>query len=167
MTDPFEALRTSADWPTLGRKALEDFLHDRGNPSDAGPAGGCFRCPTALLADSARALHAAGARLLTLAATLEADGEATLTYTFSIGTNRVLALEATSAEKTVDSLFSMFSTADFLEREVNHIFGLKFVGHPNLATLPAPPASPRNDPEETKPLTPRTEAGRQSREAPS
>lgn len=160
-------MRTSPDWPTLGRKTLEECLQGRRPPGDSTAEGECYHCPTSLLAEAARTLHSKGSRLVSLAATLEADGEATMTYTFCVGDNKVLALEASSVDKTVDSLFSLFSTADFLEREVSHLFGIKFVGHPNLATPPNPPTPSRDEPEGPRPSPPRPGSGRRNREAPS
>ncbi len=33
---------------------------------------------------------------------------------------------------SIGSLYTLFVNADFIEREINNIFKIKFLGHPNL-----------------------------------
>lgn len=78
-------------------------------------------------------LRDAGARLLTLSALCASDDELLLTYTFEVEGRGSVTLRTTTERRSAESLFSVFPAADFLEREVSSLFGVKFVGHPNLA----------------------------------
>lgn len=91
-----------------------------------------WRCPAAGFALCTRLLQEGGARLLTLSATRESDDELQLTYTFELGRGSYLVMRTPTLERSLESLFSTFPAADFLEREVNQLFGVKFLGHPNL-----------------------------------
>lgn len=127
----------SKDWPLLTMKALEEAVHH------PGATGGDvtrreYNCPRAHFMQASRLLHDGGARLLTLSAIGRGGDELELTYTFQLDASSSVVLQTTTEERTVDSLFSSFPAADFLEREVNTLFVVKFLGHPNLQqpTLP-------------------------------
>jgi len=47
----------------------------------------------------------------------------------------VLKTRCTREEPDVDSLYSLFRGADFQEREIFDLVGIRFVGHPNLKRL--------------------------------
>lgn len=91
-----------------------------------------WRCPSSGFSVCTRFLQEGGARLLTLSATCDLENELVLTYTFELGRGSYLVMSTHTRERSLESLFSTFPAADFLEREVNQLFGVKFVGHPNL-----------------------------------
>jgi len=118
-------------WPPLTLKIVEDAL--RGASSRSAEAGGeTWRCPENLFGSCSRLIQEGGGRLLTLSASSDEAEELLLTYTFELGAARTFTVSVSPRDGTVDSLFSRFVTADFLEREVNQLFGVKFLGHPNL-----------------------------------
>ncbi len=123
----------AADWPALTWKALETAVRSAARVGEAGDATLRGRCTHNLFLASARYLHDNGARLLTLAATVDDDGELILTYAFEVGASGKVLIRAQTENHGIDSLFSLFACADFLEREVNNLFGIKFLGHPNLS----------------------------------
>lgn len=105
----------------------------RGVSSHGGESGGGrWRCPASKLLEAARLLQEGGARLLTMSTLPHTDGERVLTYTFELVRGGDLVVRVFTEAQSVSSLFSCFPAADFLEREVNHLFGVKFLGHPNL-----------------------------------
>lgn len=91
-----------------------------------------WRCPAGGFSVCTRLLQEGGARLLTLSATRDVEEELVLTYTFELGRGSYLVMTTPTHERSLESLFSTFPAADFLEREVNQLFGVKFLGHPNL-----------------------------------
>jgi Ni,Fe-hydrogenase III component G len=92
-----------------------------------------------LLADAFRQavtdLKAKGARLVTLSSTPEASGETTLNYFFDVD-GQLTPLSTRTQQRCIESLYSVFAGADVVEREVNSLFGVKFLGNPNLPNLP-------------------------------
>lgn len=57
---------------------------------------------------------------------------------FSIGTNERVRLKVQTSE-TVDSVTSVWPAANWLEREVFDLFGVRFANHPDLRRLLLPP----------------------------
>jgi len=49
-----------------------------------------------------------------------------------------LKAELTDSEPKIDSVVSIWSSADWLEREVYDMFGIKFIGHPDLRRILMP-----------------------------
>ena len=58
-------------------------------------------------------------------------------HLYSVAHNRRLRLKVplTEAEPVVDSVISVWRSADWFEREVWDMFGVRFTGHPNLKRL--------------------------------
>jgi NADH:ubiquinone oxidoreductase subunit C len=110
-------------------KSLEDLLR-RERTSQGERIS--WDCPRVQFGPAARSLQEAGARLLTLSAMRLPTDELNLTYTFEIGASNTVTLRTPTEERAIESLFSSFPAADFLEREVSNLFGVKFLGHPNL-----------------------------------
>jgi NADH:ubiquinone oxidoreductase subunit C len=82
-------------------------------------------------------LRSLGGRLSTITGVLYADSRFTLLYHFVLGSfaiNLRLEIEGNSAR----SLTSWFSYANWIEREIHDLYGLVFVGHPNLDRLLRP-----------------------------
>lgn len=113
-------------------KTLEEAVR-RANDNNSEVLRCEYNCARVHFAQASRFLQNEGARLLTLSAIGFEAGEVMLTYTFEIETTGSIILRTPTQDRTADSLFSSFPAADFLEREVNNLFGVKFLGHPNLA----------------------------------
>ena len=63
------------------------------------------------------------------------DEEFCLTYFFQQADKKIV-LKVKTRDASIPSLYTFYGRADFLEREVNNLFGIKFVGHPNLERIP-------------------------------
>lgn len=72
-----------------------------------------------------------GAQFLTLSASRPEDDQFVLDYYFR-HEGRIVVLRVKLSDKVIPSLYSSFGMSDFVEREVNNLFGIKFIGHPNL-----------------------------------
>jgi Respiratory-chain NADH dehydrogenase, 30 Kd subunit len=117
--------------PLLSLKTVEDAL--RGASGRSAEAGGeVWRCPDELFGACARLIQEGEGRLLSLSAICDEGGELLLTYTFETCAASMFTICVATQQGSIESLFSRFVVADFLEREVNLLFGVKFVGHPNL-----------------------------------
>lgn len=77
-------------------------------------------------------LREAGARFLTLEVVSGDGSEAEIICHFAVA-DEVQTLSTRTVDRTVPSLFSYYGSADFPEREAARSFGVKFLGHPNLA----------------------------------
>ena len=121
----------SADLPVLTVDVVKDALRRAAVGADD-PVRATWHCPELDFLPCVRLLQEGGARLLTLAAMREEGDDLVLTYTFELGRGSYLVIGTPTRDRTVGSLFSFFASADFLEREVNLLFGVKFLGHPNL-----------------------------------
>lgn len=69
--------------------------------------------------------------LVTISASLSVDNEVVLKYYFA-KKNKLIILCVSLRKNQIASLFTYFSNSDFIEREISHTFGVKFVGNPNL-----------------------------------
>lgn len=90
-----------------------------------------------------RAMHfkEEGGRLLSISASPAEEGETQLNYFFDLE-DKLQVLAALTRDGDMDSLYSLFPSADFMEREIYELYGVKFMGHPNLikaATTRKPP----------------------------
>jgi len=100
----------------------------------------------------ARAMTALDCRLATMTGLARDDGETTIIYHYL---RRGLAVNFKTATRggAIASLAPAVRPASWIEREIHDFFGVKFVGHPNLAPLLLPPGlkegffrSPEPDP---------------------
>jgi NADH:ubiquinone oxidoreductase subunit C len=80
------------------------------------------------------------AEFMTLA-TRRSGGELILWYYFRTK-GKVKIIQVQSVDNSVPSLYSSFRKADFIEREINNTFGVKFLGHPNLGRIPGKEDTP-------------------------
>lgn len=88
-------------------------------------------CPYEKFRHTILRLKEAGARLTTISAYPESNEETGLNYFFELE-NSTYIIRAKTQDKSIDSLFALFANADFIERETNKIFGVKFLGHPHM-----------------------------------
>jgi NADH:ubiquinone oxidoreductase subunit C len=86
--------------------------------------------PLQFLAIASR-LKESQARLITIYATPEPAREVKLHYYFEMEGLSCILKTATD-KLSIGSLYTLFVNADFIEREINNIFKIKFLGHPNL-----------------------------------
>lgn len=151
--EPHDASRNGADagvtepaphpadaWAALDWRSLETTVQAAVRGAEGDPAITCAgTCDRAVFVAAARFLHQHSGRLLTLSARRDGEQDIALTYTFEVGHNGSVTLRVVTADSHLDSLFSLYSCADFLEREVNTLFGVKFLGHPNLSHVEGAP----------------------------
>jgi NADH:ubiquinone oxidoreductase subunit C len=81
-----------------------------------------------------------GAEFISLSTVRNDNGILSLIYYFKTG-EKIIVLKAKTKENSIPSLYSSFVKADFVEREINNTFGIKFLGHPNLERIPGGEAS--------------------------
>lgn len=74
------------------------------------------------------------AKFITLSSLIGGDGEHILIYYFKVA-GKTITVHLRPKKKSVPSLYSTFVKADFIEREINNTFGIKFLGHPNLERI--------------------------------
>ena len=68
---------------------------------------------------------------ITISASRQNDDSVLLVYFFREN-KRLISLKVVIKDGSIQSLYSTFGMADFIEREINSLFGIKFIGHPNL-----------------------------------
>ena len=106
---------------------------DRSRRSSASRKRRCvwWECKLSQFGPIVTRLKEAGARLITLSVYPGQDGEMGLSYFFELDGSFCI-VKTQSSQMTVPSLYTLFVSADYLEREANALFDLKFTGHPNL-----------------------------------
>lgn len=72
-----------------------------------------------------------GAEFVTLSSTRMDDGVFLLSYFFN-HQGRMIKIRVNTLDNVIPSLYTHFGKSDFIEREINSLFGVKFLGHPNL-----------------------------------
>ncbi|MCE1246260.1 MAG: NADH-quinone oxidoreductase subunit C [Firmicutes bacterium] len=77
-----------------------------------------------------------GTEFVTISAEKREDESIFLIYFFREN-KRLISVRLLVTDRTVPSLYSTFGMADFIEREINSLFGIKFIGHPNLERKPS------------------------------
>jgi len=85
----------------------------------------------------ARTMTRLGFRLSTMTGLAEADGETTIVYHFVISGHPV-HIKTFTHGATLASITPILRAASWIEREIHDFFGVRFVGHPNLAPLLRP-----------------------------
>lgn len=90
-----------------------------------------IKCSYDELINLATGLKEAGASLVSISANITKSKEIRINYFFEQD-SKLKIIKTITKDKTAYSLLSYFSNADFVEREINKRFGVKFLGHPNL-----------------------------------
>jgi NADH:ubiquinone oxidoreductase subunit C len=75
-----------------------------------------------------------GAEFVSLSTVRNDKGNLSLIYYFQVK-EKIIVLKAKIKDNSIPSLYSSFVKADFVEREINNTFGIKFLGHPNLERI--------------------------------
>jgi NADH:ubiquinone oxidoreductase subunit C len=82
-----------------------------------------------------------GARLTTLTGVALDGGETGVLYHYCLGPLRI-NLKAETRDRAIPSITPVARAADWSEREIGDLYGVRFEGHPNLTRLIRPPALP-------------------------
>jgi len=72
-----------------------------------------------------------GGRFITISACLQEDKEVNLQYFFEFIGNYVI-VETSTKDLSINSIFNFFNDSDIIERQINSLFNVKFIGNPNL-----------------------------------
>jgi len=56
-------------------------------------------------------------------------------YSYRLGHKIVLKVRVTKEDNEIPSAYPLWKTADWQEREIFEMYGIKFIGHPNLKNL--------------------------------
>ncbi len=89
----------------------------------------------------AQVMNELGFRLSTLSGVGFENGELSVVYHFTHGAEAINFKTRTHA-CALPSITPLIRAADWIEREIHDLFGVKFEGHPNLARLIRPPQLP-------------------------
>jgi len=89
----------------------------------------------------AETMHRLGARLSTMTGVALGNGETAIIYHYCLGCLTV-NLKAETHEREIPSIAPTTQAADWSEREISDLYGVRFAGHPNLTRLIRPPSLP-------------------------
>ncbi|MBI2251570.1 MAG: NADH-quinone oxidoreductase subunit C [Armatimonadetes bacterium] len=90
-----------------------------------------LKCLNANFLETISRIKVLGASLMSISVHPREE-EMGLTYFFDLG-GVIYEVSTATNQKTIHSLYSLFNNADFIERECNLLFNIKFLGHPNLS----------------------------------
>jgi NADH:ubiquinone oxidoreductase subunit C len=90
----------------------------------------------------AEAMHQLGARLATMTGSALPSDETTVIYHYILG-SATINIRTESRDRSLPSIAPVTRAADWIEREIHDLFGVDFVGHPNLTRLIRPPQVPQ------------------------
>jgi len=74
------------------------------------------------------------AEFLTMSIHRKSEDELSLFYYFR-HERRILVINVRTKDKLIPSLYSHYAKSDLIEREIYKLFGIKFLGHPNLEKI--------------------------------
>ncbi len=128
------------DWAETSCGDVDAFIRLSRDSHEETALGGAGRvrtgtCDVLDLRPIAYLLREGGARLQTVSAIRHGE-ELELTYSFGLVGGNTLMLRTLTQGHVVPSLSADFVAADFLEREVNALFDVTFVGHEQLLCVP-------------------------------
>ena len=106
------------------------------------PDGWWMRAPLLDIAAMAETMHQLGARLGTMTGSALQSDETAVIYHYILGTAAV-NIRTESRDRSLPSITAVTQAADWIEREIHDLFGVDFVGHPNLTRLIRPPQVPQ------------------------
>jgi len=101
-----------------------------------------MRAPLLDIAAMADTMHQFGARLGTMTGCALQSHETAVIYHYILGSAAV-NIRTESRDRSLPSIAAVTRAADWIEREIHDLFGVDFVGHPNLARLIRPPQVPQ------------------------
>lgn len=88
-------------------------------------------CSVKKFESTIRKIKKDGGKLVTISASSDKSREVSLQYFFDFMKNFILVKTKTQ-DLAIGSLYVYFPNSDFIEREINLSFGVKFLGNPNL-----------------------------------
>lgn len=83
-----------------------------------------------------------GARLGTMTALALEAGETAVIYHYVLGSAAV-NIRTETRDRSLPSITRITLAADWIEREIHDLFGVEFLGHPNLVRLIRPAQAPQ------------------------
>ena len=89
----------------------------------------------------AETMHRLGARLSTMTGVALGNGETGIIYHYCLNCLMV-NLKAETRDRAIPSIAPITQAADWSEREISDLYGVRFAGHPNLTRLIRPPSLP-------------------------
>jgi hypothetical protein len=89
----------------------------------------------------AELMHRLGARLTTLTGVALESGETGILYHYCLGPLRI-NLKTETRDRAIPSITPVTRAADWSERELGDLYGVRFDGHPNFTRLIRPPTLP-------------------------
>jgi NADH-quinone oxidoreductase subunit C len=105
------------------------------------PDGLWLDAPHLDVLEMARRMAAAEALLSTISATALPDGETELIYHYRSG-SAALNIRVCTTANSIPSIAPLCQAANWIEREIQDLYAVKFTGHPNPARLIRPPQLP-------------------------
>jgi Ni,Fe-hydrogenase III component G len=87
----------------------------------------------------AETMHRLGARLSTMTGVALGNGETGIIYHYCLGCLTV-NLRTETRDRAISSIAPITQAADWSEREISDLYGVRFAGHPNLTRLIRPPS---------------------------
>ena len=86
-------------------------------------------------------MHRLGARLSTMTGVVLGNGETGIIYHYCLG-RLTINLKTETHDRAIPSIAPITRAADWSEREISDLYGVRFAGHPNLTRLIRPPSLP-------------------------
>lgn len=105
------------------------------------PDGLWLEAPHLDVLEMARRMVTAEALLSTISATARPDGETELIYHYRIG-GAALNIRVRTTNNSLPSIAPLCQAANWIEREIQDLYAVKFTGHPNPARLIRPQQLP-------------------------
>jgi hypothetical protein len=97
--------------------------------------------PTLDVLAMAETMHRLGARLSAMTGMALGNGETGIIYHYCLGCLTV-NLRTETRDRAIPSIAPITQAADWSEREISDLYGVRFAGHPNLTRLIRPPSLP-------------------------
>ena len=104
--------------------------------------GWWMRAPRVDVVAMAGMMRRLGARLATMTALALEAGETAVIYHYVLGPAAV-NIRTETRGRSLPSIAPVTRAADWIEREVHDLFGVEFLGHPNLVRLIRPAQAPQ------------------------
>ena len=103
--------------------------------------GWWLQVPLGQVIAMAETMLQSGARLGTMTGSELQRGETVVIYHYVLG-EAAINIRTESRDRSLPSITPITRAADWIEREIHDLFGVAFVGHPNLTRLIRPPQVP-------------------------
>jgi NADH-quinone oxidoreductase subunit C len=108
---------------------------------DRRPDGLWMAAPHLEVLAMAELMHRLGARLSTMTGVALDTGETVIIYHYCLGPVPI-NIKTETSDQAIPSITPVTRAADWIEREISDLYGVRFAGHPNPTRLIRPPALP-------------------------